>query len=95
MRKLHFSGKFGKTLQILVDADVYEWASCHKWYWKRGGYAARAKKVNGKCKYFFLHKEILGILNDRDKIGDHKDGSHGKHDPDAVQVVGNTGIDDK
>lgn len=75
MRKLHFHGKFGQGLEILVDDDVYEWASKHKWYWKKGNYAVRAKKENGKCRYYFLHKQILGIEKDPTRIGDHRNGN--------------------
>jgi len=77
VRKMYFSGSLGKNLQILVDDVVYDWASLCKWYWKKGdpGYATRAKKVNGKCVYYFLHKEILGVHLNKEILVDHINGN--------------------
>lgn len=65
-----------KNLKALVDDDVYEWASLHKWYAMRGHktfYAARDKKENSKRKTYLLHRVIIDAPDGMEV--DHIDGN--------------------
>ncbi|MBP8282653.1 MAG: HNH endonuclease [Chromatiaceae bacterium] len=44
---------------VLVDPDTHEWASRHTWH-MANGYPRRSKRINGKVKNFYLHREIIG-----------------------------------
>lgn len=52
----------------LVDDDVYEWASRHKWHVDNKGYARRGVYTNRKPKWVFLHHLIIdcpsGMMRD-------------------------------
>ena len=46
---------------VLVDDDVYEWASKHSWYPDKDGYACRTIRVSkGKTTAVRLHRLIVG-----------------------------------
>ena len=52
-------GKFA-----LVDADDFDRINLFKWHFL-SGYAARSSVVEGRKKYFFMHREILNPKNDQ------------------------------
>jgi hypothetical protein len=56
-----------KGQRTCVDDDVFEWASCHKWYarkYKHGYYAMRHSYPKGSPpKTHLLHREILGLTD--------------------------------
>jgi len=55
----------------LVDEDVFEELSKHKWH-LHGRYAARWMRVAGKRSVVFMHRQILGCKSDQQV--DHKNG---------------------
>jgi hypothetical protein len=53
-----------------VDDEDYEWLNQHRWgYVSR--YAARYVNFNGKNKYMYMHREIMGLAIDDPREVDH------------------------
>ena len=53
-------GKF-----TIVDDDVFEWASQHRWHTSNRGYALRKVYLNGKAgggQYIHLHRIVTGAV---------------------------------
>ena len=76
MKKLTIENKVHGSREVLLDDDVYEWASKYKWYLMKDAsrkreafYAQRnVKQPDGKRKSILLHREIMntpkGLLTD-------------------------------
>ena len=59
----------------LVDDKDYEWLSQWKWcvaFFDGRWYACRGFKKNKKSSLILMHREILGLIKNDGKIGDHK-----------------------
>ncbi len=60
----------------IVDAADYEWLNQWKWYAQRARnvwYAARRKRISvNKSTIVLMHREILGISDDKSVEGDHQ-----------------------
>lgn len=69
MKTIQISGKVYNHLSIIVDDDVYMWASKFKWYMVNG-YAYRTTFTDGKVKNIWIHREIMGFPSGKDV--DHK-----------------------
>lgn len=67
MKKLTIENKVHGSREVLLDDDVYEWASKYKWYLmkdytrKREAFyvVGRVKQPDGKQKSVYLHREIM------------------------------------
>jgi len=68
-----YSKKYGEHL-IYVDDEDYDRLNIFKWgirFTKNTKYARRWEVINGKVKWFHMHREILRITSDM--VVDHKD----------------------
>jgi hypothetical protein len=78
MKQIPLSGKYavGEYAVALVDDDDYERLAKFRWKAKpnvKGSYtyAVRNQFIDGKCKMFRMHREILGLGDEDDQVVDH------------------------
>lgn len=67
-----------RGLVALVDDGDYEWLSQYKWHATSTGYAsATVRDASKKSGYshIYMHRMILGIVDDPEAVGDHVDGN--------------------
>lgn len=67
--------KLNAGYSTFVDDDDYEWLSQYDWFTTKSNKKLYVKRVdrNGKRKFILMHREILGIVDEPDKITDHID----------------------
>ncbi len=71
--------KYGKVVAYaIVDACDYERLSKHRWY-LLNGYAVRYTTVDGKRRYIYMHREVLGLVHGDGIKCDHEN-RHNKLD---------------
>lgn len=59
-------------MDAIVDESFYDALSKHNWHAKKGGYTYYAvRKTPGRRNWTYMHREILGILDERDISCDH------------------------
>lgn len=59
----------------LVDHDDFAILNQYRWFYSSNGYARRSEIVNGKRRFFYMHRVIMGIHASRGQLVDHIDGN--------------------
>lgn len=58
----------------LVDDEDYEVLSAFKWHVNSNGYALRSTRLNGVKRDIRMHRLLMGLAPDDDRLVDHIDG---------------------